>query len=460
MSFRCFLRASCGACDTRVIKCRLGNDLNRITFFCPKCQDRHLLEGLDEADRLGPQDAGLFTKREADRSVDKKSAVSSPGGRIKRECDRKENIVEPKLGALDQWLKTTSTPRSLPTNSTACTAFSGFTSSTPLSTPASVEWSCTACTFVNEMTMTAKTSCAICGTERERGAGTDKDSQLPPPTTTTTTATKGWTCDECTYINEGTASRCDVCSTVRIIPVVDRKRKACALDLEENVSMATTSLSSPSSLNVSNTSDSTPSTATKTTTTKSSPVDEVVKFRGFKFRRTSCEGVGSGFGDSAGRSGVGDTGNRDLVSEVERSGIKNRDRSDAPDPDLNIDADSSPFLDSSAIGEHKVKRGDETMGGGGGGRGSGITKWKLQDETKMERGGWGGVRSGGPTKPHPQSRDKENVLTDFAHLIPSCRHNRICDVRMVKKSEGNRGRLYFSCTIPKNGKCDYFKVSA
>lgn len=221
--------------------------------------------------------------------------------------------------------------------------------------------------------------------------------------------------------------------------------------------MATTSLSSPSSLNVSNTSDSTPSTATKTTTTKSSPVDEVVKFRGFKFRRTSCEGVGSGFGDSGGRSGVGDTGNRDLVSEVERSGIKNRDRSDAPDPDLNIDADSSPFLDSSAIGEHKVKRGDETMGGGGGGRGSGITKWKLQDETKMERGGWGGVRSGGPTKPHPQSRDKENVLTDFAHLIPSCRHNRICDVRMVKKSEGNRGRLYFSCTIPKNGKCDYFK---
>ena len=108
-------------------------------------------------------------------------------------------------------------------------------------------------------------------------------------------------------------------------------------------------------------------------------------------------------------------------------------------------------LESSEVISNEAKKGLDTGG-------SNYERDKAFSSPSSTEAGSINVAINSQTSSATSSSGKENKLKDYAHLLPKCQHNRICDVRMVRKSEENRGRLYFSCSIPRNGKCDFFKV--
>eukprot|EP00927_Polykrikos_kofoidii_P070784 TRINITY_DN6716_c0_g1_i2.p1 TRINITY_DN6716_c0_g1~~TRINITY_DN6716_c0_g1_i2.p1 ORF type:complete len:478 (+),score=94.91 TRINITY_DN6716_c0_g1_i2:3-1436(+) len=67
-------------------------------------------------------------------------------------------------------------------------------------------WACGACTFANE----SGSSCAVCGTRRDLTDGTDMVEQ--------TLVEEAWMCPQCTFLNGGRGTHCEVCGGMRPIP--------------------------------------------------------------------------------------------------------------------------------------------------------------------------------------------------------------------------------------------------
>ena len=336
-------RSSCGGCDTRVVKCRLGDDLNRITFFCPRCQDlKFCNEPLKERGQVA-----------TDPSYDQR----------KKDLASEEDGLSKSRQALKSWL--TRPAEAATSQGTASTSSIG-----------SHEWSCHACTLHNSPSWAA---CAVCGTEK-------KEELIE-------TLVAGWNCDACTFLNDPDDQHCSMCATERIVPVVNRKRRASA----------------------------SPTISASSSPTVTSP-SSTVHYKGFKFRRTSFGGDGKD-GGSGGRISWG---GEDMVA---------RDRVARPDDVKMI----------SGVNENHAPFGRMNSGGDLTNSRSGQSPVAAVEDDASSRKG-GAVSA------------KEKISTSFSHLIPRCRHSRHCDVRMVRKSEENRGRLYFACSAFKADKCDFFQV--
>ena len=415
-------RAACGACDTRVVKCRLGNDLNRITFFCPRCQHRDKMIELDRSDQTK-----MDGVRERKPVVDSKSNVSERNVTKKTTGNQPEdvqNIEEKSPTVLQRWLRT---GMSTSSSAQASTIFVGSNVSYSSET-----WSCSACTLLN---VGGSNECSVCGTKRKEEEEKQGRASLTLGGDETTEATSSWSCEACTFLNSSNDRQCSMCLTERIVDVVNRKRKADH---------------SPSSevgrgLDVSASPSETRSLATDPTSS-ASPKLETVRFKGFKFRRTSLEGtrsadcndtfpadhVGLVGDDNAGRGVALRTEGEVIGERAENRNMRLATKSDSPA----VSTTNGSFLSK---------------------------KESLNKESNGHIVSPNATNSIAKAKGNPVSKEsKENSPSPdtSSRWIPTCRHGRRCDVRMVRKSEENRGRLYFACSVFRNDKCDFFKVSA